>query len=72
MRAVLKTTLSHTHRFDDGGELKTIARHGDYERDQRASTIRRQPVNAENKTSCATPFVSGTSGASSSRFQQRD
>ena len=56
-------TLSHTHRFDDGGELKTIARHGDYERDQRASTIRRQPVNAENKTSCATPFVSGTSGA---------
>ncbi len=56
-------TLSHTHRFLDGGELKTSLRTGKYDRDQRASTIRRQPTNAENKTSCAAAFVSGTSGA---------
>lgn len=33
-------SLSHLHRFDDGGELKTQVRKGAYERDQRASTIR--------------------------------
>jgi catecholate siderophore receptor len=33
-------TLSHLHRFDDGGELRTQVRKGAYERDQRASTIR--------------------------------
>ena len=53
-------TLTHTHRFDDGGELKTSARQGSYDRDQRASAIRRQPTNAENKTSCAAAFVAGS------------
>ena len=33
-------TLSHLHRFADGGELKTTARAGAYERDQRAGAIR--------------------------------
>ena len=33
-------TLSHTHRFDGGGELKTVFRQGHYDRDQRASAIR--------------------------------
>ena len=33
-------TLSHTHRFKDGAELKTSIRKGSYERDQRASAIR--------------------------------
>ena len=33
-------TLQHTHRFGDGGQLHTILRHGGYDRDQRASTIR--------------------------------
>ncbi|MEK8045582.1 TonB-dependent receptor [Ideonella margarita] len=33
-------TLSHTHRFGDGGELKTMARTGRYTRDFWASTIR--------------------------------
>ena len=33
-------TVSHTHRFGDGGELKTAFRGGDYTRDQRASLIR--------------------------------
>ena len=33
-------TLSHTHRFADGGELKSALRQGRYDRDQRASTIR--------------------------------
>ncbi len=33
-------TVSHTHRFDDGSEVKTAFRGGDYTRDQRASLIR--------------------------------
>lgn len=33
-------TLGHTHRFADGGELKTQFRHGRYERDLWASVIR--------------------------------
>jgi catecholate siderophore receptor len=53
-------TLSHTHRFDDGGELKTIVRKGSYERDQRASTIRRQPTNAASSTVCQAAFMAGS------------
>ncbi len=52
-------TLTHTHRFDDGGELKTTARQGSYDRDQRASAVRRQPSNKDG-TSCQTPFVTGS------------
>jgi len=33
-------TFNHTHRFADGGALHTALRHGGYDRDQRASTIR--------------------------------
>jgi catecholate siderophore receptor len=33
-------TLGWTHRFADGGELKSAVRQGRYDRDQRASTIR--------------------------------
>ncbi len=33
-------TLSHTHLFDDSGELKTRLRHGRYERDLLASAVR--------------------------------
>ncbi|MBC7939506.1 MAG: TonB-dependent receptor [Chitinophagaceae bacterium] len=33
-------TFGHTHRFGDGGELKSAVRYGSYERDQRAGTIR--------------------------------
>ncbi len=33
-------TLSHLHRFLDGSELKTQLRKGQFERDQRASTLR--------------------------------
>lgn len=33
-------TFSHVHRFGGGGMLKTTVRHGNYYRDQRASTIR--------------------------------
>lgn len=52
-------TLTHTHRFDDGGELKTSARQGSFDRDQRASAVRRQPTNKDG-TSCQTPFVTGS------------
>ena len=34
------TTLSHLHRFANGGELQTRYRAGSFERDQRASAIR--------------------------------
>jgi catecholate siderophore receptor len=33
-------SFGHVHRFADGGVLKTAVRHGTYDRDQRASTIR--------------------------------
>lgn len=33
-------TLSHVHRFDDGGELQTRYRSGSFVRDQRASAVR--------------------------------
>ena len=33
-------TAGHTHRFADGGELKSALRQGRYDRDQRAGTIR--------------------------------
>ena len=33
-------TFGHTHRFADGGELKSSIRQGRYDRDQRAGTIR--------------------------------
>ncbi len=33
-------TFTHTHRFQEGGELRTAVRVGTYTRDQRASTIR--------------------------------
>ena len=41
-------TLGHTHRFGDGGELKSALRQGRYDRDMRASTIRfcQRTVNA--------------------------
>ncbi len=61
-------TVSHIHRFSDGGELKTAVRRGHYDRDQRASAIRfagaaSQPggvaVNAEN-LSGATVLTRGT------------
>ncbi len=33
-------TFSHTHRFQDNGELKTQIRRGSYSRDQRSGAIR--------------------------------
>jgi catecholate siderophore receptor len=56
-------TVSHTHRWggESGGELRTLVRHGSYERDQRASTVRIRPTNALAGV-CQTPFVSGTAG----------
>ncbi len=33
-------TLGWTHRFDDGGAMRSALRYGSYDRDQRASTIR--------------------------------
>ena len=45
-------TLSHIHRFKDGGELKTSFRAGHFERDQRASAIRVCSFNATTNPLC--------------------
>jgi catecholate siderophore receptor len=46
--AARNLTASHTHRFDNGGELKTAIRGGNYTRDQRSGTVRvcQQTTNA--------------------------
>ena len=38
--AARNLTASHTHRFADGGELKTVIRGGNYTRDQRSGAVR--------------------------------
>ena len=52
-------TAGHTHRFADGGELKSAIRQGRYDRDQRASTVRFRPLNAL-PGSCQTPLLAGS------------
>ncbi len=54
-------TLAHTHRFQDGAELKTQLRSGKYTRDQRASAIRFTSAAATNLTTFfpATSFNRG-------------
>jgi catecholate siderophore receptor len=53
-------TAGWTHRFADGGELKSTLRHGRYDRDQRASAIRFfAPTGADN-LSDATRLNRGT------------
>ncbi len=51
--------LSYIHRFEGGSEWKTTLRHGRFKRDLWASTIRVQPLNAENPDVCTTPTVGG-------------
>lgn len=53
-------TLSHIHRFQDGGELKTQFRNGYYKRDLWATTTSLQPINAADANSCQTAFVPGS------------
>jgi catecholate siderophore receptor len=48
-------TFSHLRRLDDGGQLKSQIRVGDYERDQRASTIRLCQGNTNATTGIYTP-----------------
>ncbi len=43
-------TLAHTHRFANGGQLKTQLRHGRYERDLWASVIRFGQTHGERTT----------------------
>ncbi len=47
--AARNLNASHTHRFEDGGELKTAIRGGNYTRDQRSGTVRmcQQTTNAQ-------------------------
>jgi len=57
-------TVGHTHRFADGGELKSALRHGRYDRDQRAGTIRFfSNANAANGPLVALPDVNTISDA---------
>lgn len=54
-------TAGWTHRFADGGELKSAIRRGRYDRDQRASTIRFVATDVgENNISDATQLRRGT------------
>ncbi|TXH90883.1 MAG: TonB-dependent receptor [Rhodoferax sp.] len=54
-------TLGHTHRFQDGGELKSVMRVGGYDRDQRASTIRfASNTTGLNNLSDSTALTRGT------------
>ena len=55
-------TLGWTHRFADGGQLKSAVRYASYDRDQRASAIRfcRQTTGAGgvvNNPDCPTDFI---------------
>ncbi|MFV0680573.1 TonB-dependent receptor [Ottowia sp.] len=43
-------TISHTHRFDHGGQLKTQLRHGRYARDLWSSVIRFGTTNGDRTT----------------------
>ncbi len=52
-------TFSHLHRFGEGSELKTQVRAGQFERDQRASTIRLLPGTDLSNFGPATPFRRG-------------
>ena len=52
-------TVGHTHRFADGGELKSSLRHGRYDRDQRASTIRFMSATGLDNLSDSTRLVRG-------------
>ena len=64
-------TLGWTHRYDDGGELKSAIRQGRYDRDQRASAIRfcvapacsgygTPSLNGPVRVTAATPLNRGT------------
>jgi catecholate siderophore receptor len=53
-------TFGTTHRFADGGELKSTIRHGRYDRDQRASTIRFFTATGEDNIVDSTLLTRGT------------
>lgn len=69
-------TLSHTHRFSDGGELKTTLRHGRYERDLWSSVIRFQTtptsVSAITDNTVLTRTQKGRIGISTTTLLQSD
>ena len=52
-------TASHTHRFQDGGELKSTVRKGQFTRDQRASAINYGAGTGINNFSDATVITRG-------------
>ena len=52
-------TASHTHRFQDDGELKTTVRQGQFTRDQRASSINYGAGTGLNNFSNATVITRG-------------
>jgi len=52
-------TFSHTHRFEDNGELKTQIRRGSYDRDQRAGTVRFAGTNPSATNPLTNPAAVG-------------
>lgn len=61
-------TLSHVHRFDHEGELRTRLRHGRYERDLLASAVRFAPGTTRDNLSDATAITR----APKARFGESD
>jgi len=67
-------TAGHTHRFADGGTLKTAIRQGRYDRDQRASTVRfcQRAVNATtgvvSNPDCPTAIIAADTLSDSTRL----
>lgn len=52
--------LSHIHRFEDDGELKTQVKRGTYDRDQRAGTVRLATGTGLNNFGSNTSITRGT------------
>ncbi len=52
-------TFSHTHRFEDNGELKTQIRRGSYDRDQRTGTVRFAGTNPSATNPLTNPAAVG-------------
>lgn len=55
-------TISHLHRFDDGGKLQTRLRHGQYKRDLWATTVSFAPGTTQANLNGATVLNRGQKG----------
>ena len=64
-------TFSHTHRFQDNGELKTQIRRGSYDRNQRAGTVRFAGTNSSATNPLTNPAAVGLDNLSDATVLNR-